>query len=90
MTYNYIHLGTSTKTLVDLAEGKNPFFEKLKNAKTPMVLIGANVLNRADGEAILDHIKKLSLNTNILNKYNGWNGYNILHQVIFFISSIQY
>lgn len=81
LTYNYIHLGSSSKSLIELGEGKHPFFEKLKNAKTPMVLVGGNVLNRRDGNAVLNTIKKLSLQTNILNKSNGWNGFNILHQV---------
>lgn len=31
LTYNYDHLGTSTKTLVEIFEGKHPFCSRIAN-----------------------------------------------------------
>lgn len=33
MTYEYDHLGTSPKTLIDLLDGKHPFSSKIANVK---------------------------------------------------------
>lgn len=86
LTYDYIHLGNSTKTLLEIAEGKHPFCSKLANAKTPMILIGAETLERNDGDAIYNILKFISNNTNVINKDLGWNGFNILHKVLFILN----
>jgi NADH dehydrogenase (ubiquinone) Fe-S protein 1 len=57
----------------------------------PMIIVGGNLLERSDSEvyfyylnikfkALLSEIKKISLNSKILNKEIGWNGFNILHK----------
>ena len=66
-------------TLKDLAEGNHPFFELLKKAELPMILISADTLGRSDGSAIMNYIYKLAENTNIINKKEKWNGINVLH-----------
>ena len=77
--YEYTHLGTTTRTLVEIAEGKNPFCARLMNAKLPMVIVGARSLEREDGQAILDAAKTISKNSSVLNESQGWNGFNVLH-----------
>lgn len=47
-----------------------------------MILVGANALERIDGEAILSSLKKISVNSNVINKGEAWNGFNILHKEI--------
>ena len=44
LTYKYVHLGSSTKVLAEIADGKHPFAERLKKAKLPMVIVGGNAL----------------------------------------------
>lgn len=89
LTYNYLHLGTTLKPLVEIAEGKHPFAQTLKQSKFPMVIVGQSVLARRDGQAVLDMIKQLSLNSPIVNKASGWNGFNILHQEVGRLSALE-
>lgn len=44
LTYDYVHLGNTTKVLQEIAEGKHPFADRLKKAKLPMVIVGGNAL----------------------------------------------
>lgn len=80
LTYKYVHLGVSTKVLADIAKGSHPFAERLKKAKLPMVIVGANALERKDGEGVLNAVKQITLNSPILSRDLEWNGYNILHK----------
>lgn len=57
LTYNYVHLGNTTKTLQEIVDGKHPFAERIKKAKLPMILVGANTLQRDDGDSIYNAIK---------------------------------
>lgn len=54
LAYDYVHLGTSTKIISDIVSVKNKFFERLKKAKLPMILMGSNVLEREDGKDIYE------------------------------------
>ena len=47
--YNFTHLGNSTQTLLELAEGTHPYSERLRKAVLPMVLVSADTLSRSDG-----------------------------------------
>lgn len=38
LSYNYTHIGNSTETLKQLAEGSHPFSERLREADLPMIL----------------------------------------------------
>jgi NADH dehydrogenase (ubiquinone) Fe-S protein 1 len=44
-----------------------------------MVILSADALNRSDGESIMNYLKLLAENTNVINSAEGWNGINILH-----------
>jgi hypothetical protein len=50
LTYDYMHLGSSTDLLKEIASGKHPFAERFKKAKMPMILVGSGLLERKDGE----------------------------------------
>jgi NADH dehydrogenase (ubiquinone) Fe-S protein 1 len=58
-TYDYLHLGNSTETLKQLAEGTHPFSERFKEADIPMVLVSSLTLERSDGPAIMNYINQL-------------------------------
>jgi hypothetical protein len=45
LTYTYTHLGSDAAAISKLAPGQ-PFFESLKKAAHPMVIVGPGVLNR--------------------------------------------
>lgn len=79
LNYTYDHIGTSPKTLEQILDGSHPSAEKLKKAKFPMIVVSSKALERSDGEAILNNLKKLALNYKVVNQETGWNGLNILH-----------
>lgn len=79
LTYKYTHLGNSTQTLLDIAEGRHPFCAQLANAKLPMVIVGSKTLERPDGRAVLETLRTVAQNSPIINKEAGWNGFNVLH-----------
>jgi len=74
LTYPYEYLGAGPQTLVDVAEGRHPFAEVLKNAKAPMLILGSGAVARADGAAIQGLAAKIDV------AREGWNGFNFLHR----------
>src|SRR5690606_1907050 len=56
LRYEYTHLGAGTDTLKTLVDGKDDFFNVLKNAERPMIIVGQGALVRADGRAVLGHV----------------------------------
>ncbi len=77
LTYDYEHLGAGTDTLSELAGGKHSFIETLKNAKNPIVLVGAGAVARKDGAAVLALAAKLASDIGAVK--DGWNGFAVLH-----------
>ncbi len=77
LTYKYEHLGEGPETLQALAEGRHPFFEILKQAERPMLILGQGALTRADGAAVLHLARKLAEAAGLVKE--GWNGFNVLH-----------
>ncbi len=71
LSYKYKHLGGSGPSLSDLGD----FGDRLKNAKRPMIIVGAGAIARADGGAVLRAAGKLAAS---LGK-EGWNAFNVLH-----------
>ncbi len=76
LTYAYDYLGAGTDLLADLAAGKHSFAEVLKNAKHPIVLVGAGAAARHDGRAVLALAAKLALDAGAVK--DGWNGFAVL------------
>jgi len=76
MTYAHDYIGAGTDSLSDLASGKHSFAEVLKNAKNPIVLVGAGALARQDGPALLAMAAKLAMDVGAVK--DGWNGFAVL------------
>lgn len=75
--YSYTHLGMGTETLNEVLDGKNNFFNFLKNAKNPLILVGQNALSGQDGLNVLANIVKLCDKVGAFT--DEWNGLGILH-----------
>ncbi|MFO1108572.1 MAG: NADH-quinone oxidoreductase subunit NuoG [Bradyrhizobium sp.] len=78
LTYDYAHIGAGTDSLNDLAAGKHSFADVLKNAKHPIVLVGAAGLARPDGAAVLAAAARLARDIGALK--DGWNGFGVLQE----------
>ena len=76
LSYDYDHIGAGTDSLNDLAAGKHSFAEVLKNARHPIVLVGAAGLARTDGAAVLSVAARLALDIGAIKE--GWNGFGVL------------
>jgi NADH-quinone oxidoreductase subunit G len=76
LTYVHDYIGAGTDSLADLAAGKHSFADVLKNAKNPIVLVGADAFTRHDGAAVLALAAKLALDVGVVK--DGWNGFAVL------------
>ncbi|MSO88663.1 MAG: NADH-quinone oxidoreductase subunit G [Rhodospirillaceae bacterium] len=83
LTYKYDYLGGGGQTLVELANGRHGFAEKLKAAKRPMLILGQGALARPDGAAVLGVARKLAESFGMVrgadHASGAWNGFNVLH-----------
>jgi NADH-quinone oxidoreductase subunit G len=77
LTYAHEYLGAGTESLSALAAGKHSFAEVLKNAKHPIVLVGAGAAGRHDGATVLALAAKLALDFGAVK--DDWNGFAVLH-----------
>ena len=77
LTYKHENLGASASVLADLAEGKGAFFEVMKAAERPMIILGMGALTRDDAEALQAAAHKLAEAVGAVG--GEWNGYNVLH-----------
>jgi NADH-quinone oxidoreductase subunit G len=76
LTYPCEYLGAGPQTLKDVLDGKQSFAAVLRDAKRPMVIVGAAAAARADGAAVLAAAAKLAQGG---GWDAGWNGFNVLH-----------
>ena len=77
LTYPVERLGAGPATLRELVDGKLGFFEKLKNAKHPLIVVGMGALAREDGAAVLAMAAELAGKLNAVR--DDWNGFAVLH-----------
>jgi NADH-quinone oxidoreductase subunit G len=77
LTYPVERLGAGPATLRELAEGKLGFFEKLKAAKNPLIIVGMGALTREDGAAVLALVRELAEKVDAVR--DDWNGFAVLH-----------
>lgn len=77
LTYPYEHIGTSPKDLENLVRGGHPFAEILKNAKNPMIILGAGAFRRADGPGLHGLAREAAETFGMVR--DDWNGFNVLH-----------
>ena len=75
--YEYEHLGDGSEPLKDLADGNGKFFQTLKKASHPLIIVGQGALARADGAAILGQAAKIA--TAVKASRTDWNGFAVLH-----------
>src|SRR5215469_10717656 len=84
LTYPVEQLGTDIGVLETIADGGHAFAKVLKDAKRPMIVLGAAALNRADGAEILRSAARIAGDTGMIgpagtHAEGGWNGFNLLH-----------
>jgi NADH-quinone oxidoreductase subunit G len=77
LTYPVERLGAGPATLRELVDGKLGFFEKLKGAKHPLIVVGMGALARGDGGAVLALARDLAEKLNAVRP--DWNGFAVLH-----------
>jgi NADH-quinone oxidoreductase subunit G len=77
LTYPVERLGAGPATLAELVEGKLAFFEKLKAAKNPLIIVGMGALAREDGAAVLALARDLADKLGAVRE--DWNGFAVLH-----------
>ena len=78
LAYPYEYLGAGPQTLKEVLDGKHSFAGALRDAKRPMVIVGAAAAARADGAAVLSVAAKIALLAGD-GKEAGWNVFNVLH-----------
>uniref|UniRef100_A0A7G3ATU5 NADH-ubiquinone oxidoreductase 75 kDa subunit, mitochondrial n=1 Tax=Lutzomyia longipalpis TaxID=7200 RepID=A0A7G3ATU5_LUTLO len=77
LSYEYEHLGNDANTLSQIISGSHPFAAKLKAAKRPLVIVGADQLTRKDGKAILANLQTFA---NQLQAGKDWKVFNVLQR----------
>ena len=77
LTYPYQYLGAGPETLGELAAGLGDFAGVLKQAKTPLILVGAGALARPDGAAVASLAARAAMALGAVK--DGWNGFSVLH-----------
>jgi len=77
LRYDYEALGAGPETLKDLADGNGKFFQALKKAERPLIIVGQGALARADGAAVLGQAAKLAMAVGAVGAE--WNGFAVLH-----------
>ena len=77
LTYPVERLGAGPATLRDLVDGKLGFWEKLKAAKRPLIVVGMGALAREDGAAVMALARDLAEKLNAVRE--DWNGFAVLH-----------
>src|SRR5690606_2616362 len=75
--YEYEQLGAGPESLKDLVDGNGKFFQTLKKASHPLIIVGQGALARADGAAILGQAAKIA--TAVKANRADWNGFAVLH-----------
>jgi NADH-quinone oxidoreductase subunit G len=79
LTYPVERLGAGPATLRDLVDGRLGFFDKLKDARHPLIVVGMGALAREDGAAVLAMASELVGKLNAVR--DDWNGFAVLHTV---------
>ncbi len=84
LSYPVEQLGASPGVLEELADGSHDFAKSLRDAKRPMLILGAGALARPDGAAIQHLAQRIAAATGMIGPAGttaegGWNGFNVLH-----------
>lgn len=76
LTYKYENLGNSSEDLQKILDGKSGFSATLKNAKKPMLILGANAITSKNGAEIIEISKKIAEKYDMIQ--DDFNGFNFL------------
>ncbi len=79
LTYPVNHLGVSPLVLDEILHGRHAFCDIFKNAKNPMIIVGASALARKDSLFIQYRARKIAEMYHLVR--DGWNGFNVLQSV---------
>jgi NADH-quinone oxidoreductase subunit G len=71
-------LGADGAAVTRLANGENDWGQKLRDAKAPMLIVGAGALARPDGMAVLGAARVIAENFGMAG--TGRSGFNVLHR----------
>ncbi|NNU15528.1 NADH-quinone oxidoreductase subunit G [Parvularcula sp. ZS-1/3] len=74
LSYETVHLGASSDALKNR---DHAFFETLKEAERPLIILGAGALTRGDGDAVMAEALKLAEEVGALG--TDWRGFGVLH-----------
>ncbi|MBO0663791.1 NADH-quinone oxidoreductase subunit NuoG [Jiella sp. MQZ9-1] len=77
LRYDYTYLGAGTETLSDVAKASKGFFDALKKAERPMIIVGSGAVSGDNGAAVLASAAALASEIGAVTE--GWNGFNVLH-----------
>lgn len=77
LRYEYEYLGAGTETLAELVAGKGKFFETLKKAERPLIIVGQGAIAGEGGSAVLANAAKLAVAVGAAGAE--WNGFAVLH-----------
>ncbi|KAI8439612.1 hypothetical protein MSG28_013338 [Choristoneura fumiferana] len=82
LTYDYMHVGDSASIVKDLASGSSshPVLKRLEQAKRPVVILGADQLQGAEGAALLAHTQELALRLQDKLADPEWKVLNVLQR----------
>jgi NADH-quinone oxidoreductase subunit G len=83
-TYPVQDLGADVATLETIASGGHEFAGVLREAKRPLIILGASAVARNDGAAVVRRAAKIAGDTGMIGpaggpREGGWNGFNVLH-----------
>ncbi|MBB3951152.1 NADH-quinone oxidoreductase subunit NuoG [Aureimonas jatrophae] len=77
LRYAYTYLGAGPQTLADIEGANREFFDALRGAAKPMIILGQGPLAGANGGDILAAVAALAREVGAVK--DGWNGFNVLH-----------
>ena len=78
LNFKNIHLGDDVNALIKLSKGQGAFANILKAVARPMLIVGQGALARGDGFAVLGLTRRIAEKYKMINKAQGWNGFNVL------------
>lgn len=81
--FGYEHLGADLKAVQQLANGKDTtgFADKLANAKKPLIIVGSQVAEHADGPAVYEALNKIMQANKSKFHTPEWTGFSTLQRV---------
>lgn len=69
-------MGSSPSVLQEIAKGSHPFAQRLKDAKRPLIIVGANALARNDGKSFLAALQSFA--SQLKPEDKDWKVWNVL------------